>query len=115
MEFKYYKIKNKDGKYSTGGSSPRFTKNGKTWHQQGHVTNHVTQIVNPNTYYGCYLVIITPEGVEEKRIEPFLLEKYQNYYNKHITTSACFAQNNGDRYRKWIDELYQIVNEKGLQ
>ena len=31
MEIKAFKIKNKEGKFSTGGYNPRWTSRGKTW------------------------------------------------------------------------------------
>ena len=40
-----FKIRRKaDGLFSTGGSWPRFTKKGKLWKAQGHLTSHLTQV-----------------------------------------------------------------------
>ncbi len=40
-----YKIRRKsDGKFSTGGGHPSFTKNGKIWKQKGHLTSHLNQV-----------------------------------------------------------------------
>lgn len=30
-EYKFYRVKNKDGKFSTGGRTPMFTRSGKSW------------------------------------------------------------------------------------
>lgn len=41
-ELKIYKIRDKDnGLYSTGGTSPRWTKHGKTWNSIGSVKTHI--------------------------------------------------------------------------
>ena len=40
---KVYKIRDKNGLYSTGGQSPNFTQGGKTWNNIGHVKNHLRQ------------------------------------------------------------------------
>ena len=41
---KIYKIKNPDGLYSTGGSSPKWTRKGKTWVALNHLRAHLTFI-----------------------------------------------------------------------
>lgn len=38
---KLYRIRNTEGLYSTGGSSPKFTKRGKIWTNIGHVKSHI--------------------------------------------------------------------------
>ena len=38
---KIFKIRNADGLFSTGGSTPNFTKNGKSWSTLGHVNSHL--------------------------------------------------------------------------
>ena len=43
----YYKIRRKsDGKFSTGGTTPTFTKLGKIWKQRSHLTSHLSQLHN---------------------------------------------------------------------
>lgn len=45
MLTKVYKILNtKTGLYSTGGSTPTFKKNGKTWTMLSHLKSHITMI-----------------------------------------------------------------------
>ena len=39
-----YKIRRSDGKYSSGGSTPRFTKSGKAWTTEGNLNSHITQV-----------------------------------------------------------------------
>lgn len=52
-----YKIRRKDGLFSTGGTTPSFTKKGKVWRQRGHVSNHLAQMHRPeSTYCDCELV-----------------------------------------------------------
>lgn len=42
---KVYRIRDKDGRYSSGGTDPDFTKAGKTWANIGHVKNHIRQFM----------------------------------------------------------------------
>lgn len=56
---KAYKIKRiADGKFSTGGYAPGFTKNGKTWYQASHLKSHLSLIGKSwRIYSGCELVV----------------------------------------------------------
>ena len=55
-----YKIRrNSDGLYSSGGIYPKFTENGKTWTQRGHVTSHLSQLTEftkNKVYTNCDVV-----------------------------------------------------------
>ena len=41
---RFWKIKRSDGKFSTGGTRPRFNKTGKTWTEPHHVLSHLRAI-----------------------------------------------------------------------
>lgn len=43
MELKAFKIKNKDGKFSTGGCNPNWTSRGKTWGSFASLKSHLRQ------------------------------------------------------------------------
>ena len=44
LDNKAYRIMRlSDGKFSTGGRSPAFTKEGKTWYETIHLKNHLAQ------------------------------------------------------------------------
>ena len=45
-----YKIRNKDGLYSTGGSYPHFTKNGKTWNSKAALNNHINLLIETKSW-----------------------------------------------------------------
>lgn len=47
---KVYKIRDENGLYSTGGTSPEFNKSGKTWNNIGHVKNHLRQFFDRTNY-----------------------------------------------------------------
>lgn len=71
---KLWKIRNPAGKFSTGGTRPKFTDKGKTWEYRHHVLSHIRSIdddvhrrgntssdrsnLKPpeNTYAGCEVV-----------------------------------------------------------
>ena len=113
MKFEYFKITNDKGLFSTGGMSPRWTKNGKTWHAQGHMTNHLVQMVPWTQYLGCNIVKITPEGVEEFPVEPFLLEKMNNYYNNVLGTyTSEYWVKSQTAYKAEIEKLENYIKEQ---
>jgi hypothetical protein len=86
MTQKVYKIRRKtDGLFSTGGSSPGFTTQGKTWGRKNHATCHISNIksnmkywkeMHPaatphNPYKDCELVeyIITESKTEDINLD----------------------------------------------
>lgn len=67
---KVYKIRRiADGLYSTGGTSPKWNKHGKTWNTVGHIKNHLAMFKEYNYdirgyvsvladyYTGCEIVV----------------------------------------------------------
>lgn len=75
-----YKIRNKEGLYSTGGTSPRWTKKGKSWSQLNHVRSHITLVktisgkdkyeIRPDLYpyNNCVLVTFQETEVSEEKL-----------------------------------------------
>jgi hypothetical protein len=61
---KVYKIRNKEGLFSTGGMYPSFTTRGKAWGACCDVMNHLS-IVNKNRYKGCILMEFSEIGLKE--------------------------------------------------
>lgn len=58
---KLYKIRDNNGMYSTGGTSPSFNKAGKTWNNIGHVKSHLRQFMGGNDiemYRDCEVVCV---------------------------------------------------------
>jgi len=50
-----YKIQDtKTGLFSTGGSEPRWTKNGKEWTSEGALKSHLTHWLDSNGRSSCY-------------------------------------------------------------
>jgi hypothetical protein len=64
MKHTAYKIMNDSGKFSTGGTMPRFTKRGKIWGDLGHVRSHITMFASMSepermdNYLQCEIVEI---------------------------------------------------------
>lgn len=66
---KVYKIRNKEGLYSAGGRTPRFTKTGKTWSHIGYLKNHLGgRSELPKQYIGCEIVELEYRPVEGQKI-----------------------------------------------
>lgn len=63
----FYKIRDSAGKYSTGGSEPRFTKGGKAWNTMAHLKAHLAQLYTKHAYTGCSVVTFT---VAEADVSP---------------------------------------------
>lgn len=47
---KAYKIRNKEGLFSKGGTRPVFSKIGKTWSSIGHLKSHLTLYASEGRY-----------------------------------------------------------------
>lgn len=61
---KIYKIIDSQGRFSTGGVAPYFTKNGKIWKTKGHLTQHLQQTLpyykrlkKTHPYESCKVVV----------------------------------------------------------
>lgn len=80
--FVYAIRRRSDGLFSTGGSSPRFTKNGKRWSTIGHVKTHLAMFVGycydeSAVYAGCELVVFEMCEVETRKMAmEQLMESY---------------------------------------
>jgi hypothetical protein len=73
--------RNSDGLYSTGGMSPRFTKDGKVWSQLGHLKNHLRQFdydYNLYPYKDCSVVSFRLDMVEQvsKPVDSYMTKEY---------------------------------------
>lgn len=67
---KVYRIRDKDGRYSSGGKDPDFTKAGKTWANIGHVKNHIRQFMGRHRISEIYNdAEIVEIEVEEKDLK----------------------------------------------
>ena len=65
---KVFKIRDANGLYSTGGTSPEFTQGGKVWNNIGHVKSHLRQFMSRSMCYAeIYLnaEIVTIEYTEK--------------------------------------------------
>lgn len=55
-----YKIRSKEGTFSTGSATPSFTKKGQSWTSRGHLINHLLRFKKEKTfnkyYSGCEVV-----------------------------------------------------------
>lgn len=87
-----YKIKRlSDGKYSTGGSRPSFTTNGKAWTNIGHLKNHLNLVIESNYEYHVsgYFVV--------------------EYKNRKMAWPLNYAL---DVYKDCEIEVYEVIIEK---
>ena len=82
-----YKIRHKDGTFSTGGMSPYFTTKGKIWHTLGALKNHLNYAtsnywnrkhVGVTTSFHKYVdsEIVAYEMISVERETPFDLKDY---------------------------------------
>jgi len=73
---KIYKIQNKQGLFSNGGSNPKFTKRGKTWGEKRHIKSHLSMMRGYkllDIYKDCHVVeYIISDPPNEITIEDFM-------------------------------------------
>ncbi len=103
-----YKIRNKQGLYSTGGTYPNFTKGGKTWSTIGSFNNHISLILEAghvrNPYKDCELVEIEISSFEKdsKPLEEHILERMNIRTKKNEDRARKLAEWNKE-YRKLLE------------
>lgn len=76
-----FKIKNKDGLFSTGGTNPRFTKRGKTWGNLAHLSSHLTNYtsgqygIKQNIPDDWIITRLSENGITEFNAKQYKLDK----------------------------------------
>jgi len=79
-----YKIKRSDGLFSTGGMTPHFDKDGKSWTTLGSLKNHLNLVMDTHKYSkladfyrNCELITIemTPSIINTASLDTVLLEQ----------------------------------------
>lgn len=95
---KVYRIRDKNGLYSTGGTSPDFTRGGKTWSNLGHVKSHLRQFSGRNleTYANAEIVCVE---YTEKDVESFDVLDFMEGLNKQD-----IAENKSEYRLKYLEE-----------
>ena len=76
----FYKIRRKsDGLFSTGGSSPRFSKQGKSWSSRGNLDRHLGMLLQyPDRHWGlpqyedCEVITFITEVTDYEPVEKFV-------------------------------------------
>lgn len=73
----FYKIRRRDGLFSSGGHYPNFSKKGKIWRTMGHLRNHLNSLAPGDRYNDCEIIelVSTEHIVCSVRLE---LEAIQN-------------------------------------
>lgn len=117
-----YKIRRKsDGKFSTGGSIPGFTKNGKIWKKKSHVQSHITQATQysnsssihfKEAYKDCEVVeyVITelstmPVMKLIEKTEKVYAERRKEREKQYLEWQKKYHQQQLDDHQKKLDEL----------
>ena len=72
MKEKVYKIRNLQGKFSTGGMNPSFTSRGKAWGSKCDIKNHLSQIKVRNDWTVMEFSI---KGIAEYPVQEFIETK----------------------------------------
>lgn len=77
---KVYKIANKDGQFSKGGSWPRFGITGKTWTSIGHLKTHLRGIARIEKYADCTILCfdIVETLVEKTAVSDMIAAQARN-------------------------------------
>lgn len=70
IEETVYKIRHTaSGRYSNGGTSPHFTRTGKTWRNLGALKQHLRLAGKCVAYRECELVVITRKVIEVETVK----------------------------------------------
>lgn len=104
-----YKIKRRrDGLFSTGGSSPTFTKKGKVWTSRGAVTSHLNLVNNIWYWYrDCDLVEyeVVEKQMTSQTLEQVIAEQKQKAEERQKTREEVWAEQKRLRRLAEYEEL----------
>ena len=109
---KVYRIRDKDGRYSSGGQDPDFTKSGKTWANIGHVKNHIRQFMGryriSEIYNDAEIVEIEVEEKDLKtiNINDIMIEMLEGDLAENQKRAESYPQSS------YYPEAVQTVKDK---
>lgn len=111
---KVYKIRNKDGLFSTGGMRPTWTKQGKVWQQLGHVHSHIQQLTTGYTPADVYKDADVVEAEITEILTPIepASEWLMKTYDEQILYYEEYAQRTGSDY--WTNHVNTLKARRGL-
>ena len=111
-----YKIRRKaDGLFSTGGSRPSFSTNGKIWKQKGHLTSHFNLVAqerpylrdNKLTYDDCELVTfeLTETEIDSITVSQYVKERKELQQERERAQERAWEKRQKTVRRKKFEEL----------
>lgn len=116
-----------DGKYSTGGSYPRWTNRGKTWNQRGHLTNHLGLATRSSdgTYGGVPLaeveIVVLEMRPHEAEVTPLAdavagiaqqrAERARTRERRNARARLIALENEAERLRERLGRTEQQLTE----
>lgn len=109
-----YKLKsNKTGLFSTGGTCPTFSKQGKIWRNIGHLRNHINQLGRGGqaTYANNDVVMVAYEvieiEVETKTFHELVAESNDKKSQREAARKNKIEQWQKEQRRKEYERLHQ--------
>ena len=89
-----YRIRNRDGLFSNGGSHPRFTKKGKIWQSSGAFNNHLNILSNSaiQMYRDQGAEVVSYEIVESEVMVETFQECLDARNKKKAEKNAAYAE-----------------------
>lgn len=108
-----YKIRRKkDGLFSTGGTSPHFTKSGKIWSARNHVTSHLQVVWKKSTYYkDCEVVRIQIQETEVEATDVFEWQPSEATLRAKELKEQRLLEREKERKLQQIESLQQQINK----
>lgn len=114
---KRYFIENAKGERSKGGQRPQFDKNGKAWHKEHHIINHLIIIENSTRqgksspevlYENCEVVEYELVEVSRKPVQDYI----DGYKTRRAKAAADAAAASTERQEKTERELLARLQDK---
>lgn len=105
----FFKIRRiKDGTFSTGGMSPRFTKKGKTWNTKQALHAHLGLVsINVYTCHECELVELQMVDHDTQPLTPYLKEYRQRKLKEKQEEEAERVEAKRQRELQWAHDIIQ--------
>lgn len=111
----FYKIRRKsDGLFSTGGSSPNFSKKGKTWSSRANLDRHLGMLLQyPDRFWGlpvyedCEVITFITEVTDYEPVDKFINVVAERKQMKKEEYDRRIEQRRQERRRKEYQKLKQ--------
>ena len=108
-----YKIRFPDGTFSTGGSSPKRSKKGKTWNSLGNIKSHLRLLWKQSCYQDAEIIVfeVTEVDTGTISISDVMTDMKKAADKRKAEQEIRRAKNQRERAEQMIRDANKILNK----